>query len=119
MAPGNLPVATSLLKNSPIFASFCGLKCAPGGMSKVPSAATCEAAESINNAPTAGARNHFAGNINPSPDRLLRSVAEGSVWARAAKGSHGLVMQQRAVRGKTAEDHLGDARRVGQRLGHR
>jgi hypothetical protein len=38
LAPAILPVATSFLKNSVIFASLSGLKRAPAGISKVPSA---------------------------------------------------------------------------------
>src|SRR5262249_52377006 len=77
IAPGILPVATSFLKNSVTRASLSLLKCAPGGMSKLPSdektswAATDEMANSINSAPNAGARKQFTENINPSPDQLL------------------------------------------------
>src|SRR5215211_7437745 len=115
MAPGILPVATSFLKNSPILASFSGLKCAPGGISKVPSAATLGTASSKSSAPTTGAHNQFLKFINPSPINA-GSVAEGSIGARAAEGGERPFVQLPAVAGEAAEDHAVNRGRRGQRF---
>src|SRR5262245_11343723 len=103
LAPDILPVSTSFLKNAVILASFSGLNFAPGGMSKVPSAAAGGTVDSINSAPSTGTRSNFLEFINPS--RLIPgSLAEGSVGARAAEGLQRLFVQQGTFLGKTAEN---------------
>src|SRR4051794_16391899 len=115
MAPGILPVATSFLKNSPTLASFSSLKCAPGGISKVPSAATIGTASSMSSAPTTGAHNQFLKFINPSPINA-GSVAEGSVGARAAEGGEHFFVQLGAIAREAAEDNPTHCGRRGERV---
>src|ERR1700704_256083 len=115
MAPGILPVATSFLKNSPTLASFSGLKCAPGGMSNVPSAAALGTASCMSSAPTTGAHNQFLKFINPSPINA-GSVAEASIGARAAESGEHFFVQHGAIAREAAEDNPPHCRRRGERV---
>src|SRR4030081_590625 len=115
IAPEILPVVTSLRKNSPIASSFCGLKCAPAGISKIPSAIADGAAASVSSAPHIRARNTTPEFIVPSP-KSRRSVTAGSIGTRAAQFSHCLAVQSGAVVGEAAEDDSGDRRRRGERI---
>src|SRR5258708_32078807 len=67
MAPDILPVATSFLKKSPTFASLSGLKWAPAGISKVPSARPSGTASSATNAPQNAELNNLREFIGPLP----------------------------------------------------
>src|SRR5690348_2875175 len=109
MAPGILPVATSFLKKSVTRASLSLLKCAPGGMSKLPSdekssAAAGHMADNVSSAPNDNAPRKFLPNINPLPGPIERSVAEGSIRARPLKARHRLLMKAGTVGRETAED---------------
>src|SRR5450755_1208502 len=117
MAPGILPLATSFLKNSPTLASFSLLKCAPAGISKVPSALAGVAIASINRAP-AKCDTRFE-TISPPRKSVPRSVAVGPSGTRAAESGHRLRVQGGAVVGKAAENNSADRWRCGQRIHRR
>src|ERR1700722_929196 len=110
MAPGILPPAISSRKNSPIRCSFCGLKCAPAGMSKLPSANAAGITASVSSAPEISDRIACRECIAAPPEFLAPSVAAGSVRARGAKSLQYLLMQPGAGVGKAAEDDTGQRR---------
>src|ERR1700730_6647340 len=118
IAPEILPVVTSLRKNSPIVSSFCGLKCAPAGISKVPSAIADGAAASVSSAPHVSARNTTPEFIVPSPQNPPGSVAAGSIGTRAAQLQRPR-MKPGVVVGEAAEDDAGNGRRRDKRIRRR
>src|SRR5437868_2852293 len=110
MAPGILPSAISLRKSSPMRSSFCGLKCAPAGRSKLPSApAVAIDATQNNSAAPASSRNAIEFIALPAPTH--GSLAVGSIHTRARGPLQHRTMQSGARFGEAAEDDLRDGGR--------
>src|SRR4030095_15223386 len=113
-APAILPVDTSFLKNSVMFASLSWLKRAPAGISNVPSARADDSVTNIS-APKPSARKNVNELMEPLSE-LAGSVAAASVDTRAAKRFQSLLMHVAAAPGKAAKYDAGQRGRRRQRF---